>query len=126
MQSINHLRFNTIIIDVVFDAWHIGLLSNTDRHLSIQFDACIQDLVRCVALTRLVYGDGHLKLAQAHARLAKAYFQFKGKFKKTEYIVNYHLRLIRKAYGIFWVMQLQFKHLLFYHLWQLLHLVFKN
>uniref|UniRef100_UPI003AAFB94B tetratricopeptide repeat protein 23 n=1 Tax=Centroberyx gerrardi TaxID=166262 RepID=UPI003AAFB94B len=45
---------------------------------SQQFDACIQDLVRCVALTRLVYGDGHLKLAQAHARLAKAYLQFKG------------------------------------------------
>ncbi|XP_054475478.1 tetratricopeptide repeat protein 23 [Anoplopoma fimbria] len=44
----------------------------------LQFDACIQDLVRCVALCRLVYGDGHLKLAQAHARLAKAYFQFKG------------------------------------------------
>ncbi|XP_026167824.1 tetratricopeptide repeat protein 23 isoform X2 [Mastacembelus armatus] len=43
-----------------------------------EFDACIQDLVRCVALTRLVYGEGHLKLAQAHARLAKAYFQFKG------------------------------------------------
>ncbi|XP_042352845.1 tetratricopeptide repeat protein 23 isoform X2 [Plectropomus leopardus] len=43
-----------------------------------EFDACIQDLVRCVALTRLVYGDGHLKLAQAHARLAKAYLQFKG------------------------------------------------
>ncbi|XP_038562597.1 tetratricopeptide repeat protein 23 [Micropterus salmoides] len=43
-----------------------------------EFDACIQDLVRCVALTRLVYGEEHLKLAQAHARLAKAYFQFKG------------------------------------------------
>ncbi|XP_034734705.1 tetratricopeptide repeat protein 23 [Etheostoma cragini] len=43
-----------------------------------EFDACIQDLVRCVALTRLVHGDGHLKLAQAHARLAKAYFQYKG------------------------------------------------
>ncbi|XP_058501220.1 tetratricopeptide repeat protein 23 isoform X2 [Solea solea] len=43
-----------------------------------EFDSCIQDLVRCVALTRLVYGDGHLKRAQAHARLAKAYFQFKG------------------------------------------------
>uniref|UniRef100_A0A8P4K077 Tetratricopeptide repeat domain 23 n=1 Tax=Dicentrarchus labrax TaxID=13489 RepID=A0A8P4K077_DICLA len=42
------------------------------------FDACIQDLVRCVALTRLVYGEGHLKLAQAHVRLATAYFQFKG------------------------------------------------
>ncbi|XP_045893316.1 tetratricopeptide repeat protein 23 isoform X2 [Micropterus dolomieu] len=37
-----------------------------------------EDLVRCVALTRLVYGEEHLKLAQAHARLAKAYFQFKG------------------------------------------------
>ncbi|XP_008290207.1 tetratricopeptide repeat protein 23 isoform X2 [Stegastes partitus] len=43
-----------------------------------EFDACIQDLVRCVALTRLVYGEGHLKVAQAHARLAKAYFHFKG------------------------------------------------
>ncbi|XP_010891003.4 tetratricopeptide repeat protein 23 isoform X2 [Esox lucius] len=43
-----------------------------------QFDACIEDLVRCVALSRLVYGDGHLKLAQAHVRLAKAYLQFKG------------------------------------------------
>ncbi|XP_060891233.1 tetratricopeptide repeat protein 23 [Labrus mixtus] len=43
-----------------------------------EFDACIQDLVRCVALTRLVFGEGHLKLAQVHVRLAKAYFQFKG------------------------------------------------
>ncbi|KAM9352372.1 LOW QUALITY PROTEIN: tetratricopeptide repeat protein 23 [Symphorus nematophorus] len=43
-----------------------------------EFDACIRDLVHCVALTRLVYGEGHLKVAQAHARLAKAYFQFKG------------------------------------------------
>ncbi|KAL0968268.1 hypothetical protein UPYG_G00264520 [Umbra pygmaea] len=43
-----------------------------------QFDACIQDLVRCVALSRLVYGDRHLKLAQAHVRLAKAYLHFKG------------------------------------------------
>ncbi|XP_040894541.1 tetratricopeptide repeat protein 23 [Toxotes jaculatrix] len=43
-----------------------------------EFDACIQDLVRCVALTRLVYGEQPLKLAQAHARLAKAYLVFKG------------------------------------------------
>ncbi|KAM3609739.1 uncharacterized protein V6R79_019642 [Siganus canaliculatus] len=43
-----------------------------------EYDACIQDLVRCVALSRLVYGERHLKLAQAHARLAKAYFHFKG------------------------------------------------
>lgn len=43
-----------------------------------EYDACIQDLVRCLALLKVVYRDGHLKLAQAHARLAKAYFQFKG------------------------------------------------
>ncbi|KAM4733494.1 tetratricopeptide repeat protein 23 [Anableps anableps] len=43
-----------------------------------EFDACIQDLVRCVALTRLVAGEKQLKLAQAHAKLAKAYLQFKG------------------------------------------------
>ncbi|XP_075998690.1 tetratricopeptide repeat protein 23 [Genypterus blacodes] len=43
-----------------------------------EFDACIRELVRCVALTRLVHGDGHVKLAHAHARLAKAYFLFKG------------------------------------------------
>ncbi|KAK2917882.1 tetratricopeptide repeat protein 23 isoform X1 [Channa argus] len=45
---------------------------------SQEFESCIQDLVRCVAITRLIYGKEHLKLAQAHARLAKAYFQFKG------------------------------------------------
>ncbi|KAM9754649.1 tetratricopeptide repeat protein 23 isoform 2-T2 [Menidia menidia] len=45
---------------------------------SREYDACIQDLVRCVALTRLIYGERHLKRAQAHARLAKAYLQFKG------------------------------------------------
>uniref|UniRef100_A0A667Z331 Tetratricopeptide repeat domain 23 n=1 Tax=Myripristis murdjan TaxID=586833 RepID=A0A667Z331_9TELE len=43
----------------------------------------LKSLVRCVALTKLVYGEGHLKLAQAHARLAKAYLQFKGNFKKV-------------------------------------------
>lgn len=55
---------------------------------SAQSDTCIQDLVRCVALTRLVYGERHLKLAQAHVRLAKAYFTFKGNFKKNPNI-NY-------------------------------------
>uniref|UniRef100_H3DPI0 Tetratricopeptide repeat domain 23 n=1 Tax=Tetraodon nigroviridis TaxID=99883 RepID=H3DPI0_TETNG len=43
-----------------------------------EFDACIRDLVRCVALTRLVFGAKHLKSAQAHVRLAKAYLKFKG------------------------------------------------
>ncbi|KAG7255639.1 hypothetical protein CRUP_003692 [Coryphaenoides rupestris] len=43
-----------------------------------QFDACIGDLVRCVALAKLAYGERHLKLAQAHIQLAEAYLQFKG------------------------------------------------
>ncbi|XP_029952892.1 tetratricopeptide repeat protein 23 isoform X2 [Salarias fasciatus] len=42
------------------------------------FGACIQDLVRCVALTRLLFGDSHLKLAQAQARLVEAYLLYKG------------------------------------------------
>ena len=45
---------------------------------SSQFDACIQETVRLVALSRLVYGDGHFTIAQAYARLAKAYLKFKG------------------------------------------------
>ncbi|XP_030222158.1 tetratricopeptide repeat protein 23 isoform X1 [Gadus morhua] len=45
---------------------------------SQQFDACISDLVRCVALARLAHGERHLKLAQAQVRLAEAYLQFKG------------------------------------------------
>lgn len=56
---------------------------------SAQFDACIQDLVRCVALTKLIYGERHLKLAQAHVRLATAYFQYKGNFEiYCEYIAK--------------------------------------
>ncbi|CAL8355613.1 unnamed protein product [Lota lota] len=43
-----------------------------------QFDACISDLVRCVALAKLAHGERHLTLAQAHVRLAEAYLHFKG------------------------------------------------
>lgn len=34
--------------------------------------------MRIVALTKLVHGERHLKVAEAHARLAKGYFQLKG------------------------------------------------
>ncbi|XP_051776242.1 tetratricopeptide repeat protein 23-like [Erpetoichthys calabaricus] len=40
--------------------------------------AAIQELVRCVALARITYGDEHWKLAQSHANLAQGYLQFKG------------------------------------------------
>ena len=51
--------------------------------MSSQFDACISDLVRCVALARLAHGERHLKLAQAQVRLAEAYLQFKGTVAST-------------------------------------------
>ncbi|XP_051512635.1 tetratricopeptide repeat protein 23-like [Myxocyprinus asiaticus] len=45
---------------------------------SEEYDACIQELVRCLALSRLLYGNGHFAVAQAQSRLAKAYLQYKG------------------------------------------------
>nr|XP_055029305.1 tetratricopeptide repeat protein 23 isoform X1 [Misgurnus anguillicaudatus] len=45
---------------------------------SEEYEACIQELVRCLALSRLVYGNGHFAVAQAQSKLAKAYLQYKG------------------------------------------------
>ncbi|XP_042631200.1 tetratricopeptide repeat protein 23 isoform X2 [Cyprinus carpio] len=45
---------------------------------SEEYDPCIQELVRCLALSRLVYGNEHFAVAQAQSRLAKAYLQHKG------------------------------------------------
>ncbi|XP_004617801.3 tetratricopeptide repeat protein 23 [Sorex araneus] len=38
----------------------------------------IRELVRCVALTRICYGDAHWKLAEAHVNLAQGYLQLGG------------------------------------------------
>ncbi|KAI7802497.1 putative tetratricopeptide repeat protein 23 [Triplophysa rosa] len=43
-----------------------------------EYDGCIQELVRCLALSRLVYGNEHFAVVQAQSRLAKAYLQYKG------------------------------------------------
>ncbi|XP_062946450.1 tetratricopeptide repeat protein 23 [Cynocephalus volans] len=45
---------------------------------SHEYKQAIQELVRCVALTRICYGDSHWKLAQAHVNLAQGYLQMKG------------------------------------------------
>ncbi|XP_056333814.1 tetratricopeptide repeat protein 23 [Danio aesculapii] len=45
---------------------------------SEEYDPCIQELIRCLALSRLVYGNEHFAVAQAQSRLAKAYLQYKG------------------------------------------------
>lgn len=49
---------------------------------TLQYDPCMQELVRCLALNRLVYGNEHFAVAQAQSRLAKAYLQYKGKIVK--------------------------------------------
>ncbi|KAM9183291.1 tetratricopeptide repeat protein 23 isoform 1-T2 [Dugong dugon] len=45
---------------------------------SHNYKQAIQELVRCVALTRICYGDSHWKLAEAYVNLAQGYLQLKG------------------------------------------------
>uniref|UniRef100_A0A8C6GFK6 Tetratricopeptide repeat domain 23 n=2 Tax=Mus spicilegus TaxID=10103 RepID=A0A8C6GFK6_MUSSI len=45
---------------------------------SREYKQAIQELVRCVALTRICYGDWHWKLAEAYVNLAQGYLQLKG------------------------------------------------
>ncbi|XP_066885643.1 tetratricopeptide repeat protein 23 isoform X7 [Kogia breviceps] len=45
---------------------------------SHEYKQALQELVRCVALTRICYGDSHWKLAKAHVNLAQGYLQLKG------------------------------------------------
>ncbi|XP_054417874.1 tetratricopeptide repeat protein 23 isoform X1 [Pteronotus mesoamericanus] len=43
-----------------------------------EYKQAIQELVRCVALTRICYGNCHWKLAEAYVNLAQGYLQLKG------------------------------------------------
>lgn len=43
-----------------------------------QYKQAIPELVRCVALTRICYGDCHWKLAEAYVNLAQGYLRLKG------------------------------------------------
>ncbi|XP_005381678.1 PREDICTED: tetratricopeptide repeat protein 23 isoform X2 [Chinchilla lanigera] len=45
---------------------------------SHQYKQATQELARCIALTRICYGDCHWKLAEAHVNLAQGYLQMKG------------------------------------------------
>ncbi|XP_036211581.1 tetratricopeptide repeat protein 23 isoform X3 [Myotis myotis] len=47
----------------------------SSRH---EYKQAIQELVRCVALTRICYGSCHWKLAEAYVNLAQGYLQLKG------------------------------------------------
>ncbi|XP_076980162.1 tetratricopeptide repeat protein 23 isoform X3 [Tamandua tetradactyla] len=43
-----------------------------------EYKQAVHELVRCVALTRICYGDSHWKLAEAYVHLAQGYLQMKG------------------------------------------------
>ncbi|XP_070631129.1 tetratricopeptide repeat protein 23 isoform X3 [Bos indicus] len=43
-----------------------------------KYKKALHELVHCMALTRICYGDSHWKLAEAHVNLAKGYLQLKG------------------------------------------------
>ncbi|XP_016056079.1 PREDICTED: tetratricopeptide repeat protein 23 isoform X2 [Miniopterus natalensis] len=49
--------------------------SYSRRH---EYKQAVQELVRCVALTRICYGSCHWKLAEAYVNLAQGYLQLKG------------------------------------------------
>ncbi|XP_019493416.1 PREDICTED: tetratricopeptide repeat protein 23 [Hipposideros armiger] len=49
--------------------------SYSSRH---EYKKAIQERVRCVALTRICYGDSHWKQAEAYVNLAQGYLQLKG------------------------------------------------
>ncbi|KAM7048679.1 tetratricopeptide repeat protein 23 isoform 1-T3 [Molossus nigricans] len=49
--------------------------SHASRH---EYKQAIPELVRCVALTRICYGNYHWKLAEAYVNLAQGYLQLKG------------------------------------------------
>ena len=44
-----------------------------------QADKAIHERIRILALTRIVYGSTHWKLAEAHVSLAEDYLELKGK-----------------------------------------------
>ncbi|XP_077987971.1 tetratricopeptide repeat protein 23-like [Glandiceps talaboti] len=48
-------------------------------------DRAIRELIRCNALSRIIYGDGHWRLAETHANLANGYLLLKGLSSQANY-----------------------------------------
>ena len=44
----------------------------------------IEDLIRCTALARIVYGDTDWRFAQSESELAEAYWRLKGMVRYSE------------------------------------------
>ncbi|XP_071789087.1 tetratricopeptide repeat protein 23-like [Asterias amurensis] len=50
-----------------------------------EVEPALQEYIRCTALCRLVYGDGHWKLAESHTNLAYAYLTLKDLVPQAQY-----------------------------------------
>jgi hypothetical protein len=48
------------------------------RTLLFEADDAMHELICCTALARIVYGDGHWRVAKAHADLAEGYSDIRG------------------------------------------------
>uniref|UniRef100_A0A8B9PNQ4 Tetratricopeptide repeat domain 23 like n=1 Tax=Apteryx owenii TaxID=8824 RepID=A0A8B9PNQ4_APTOW len=62
------------ILNKVFVSLSVSFLQN----VFLQVGEATHELIWCVALTRVFYGDGHWKLAQAFASLAHSYLVLRG------------------------------------------------
>ncbi|CAG2237738.1 unnamed protein product [Mytilus edulis] len=62
-----------------------GRTTSRKKSLGRMHDEAIRELVRCIALTRIVYGANHWKLAESHADLAEAYLDLKGLAPQADY-----------------------------------------
>lgn len=43
-------------------------------------ERAVSDCIRCVALSRILHGDNHWKLAKAHSKLSQAYLEQGGQY----------------------------------------------
>ena len=50
------------------------MVRKREEEVSDIFTVC----VRCIALSRIVHGDSHWRLAKAHLQLARTYLELKG------------------------------------------------
>ncbi|KAK2181197.1 hypothetical protein NP493_407g05026 [Ridgeia piscesae] len=59
--------------------------------------SAIKELIRCTALARIVYRDGHWKLASSYVNLAQGYFDLKGYAAQTEYHCETAIAILRQS-----------------------------
>ncbi len=76
----NKMKIGSVYIDMTPPDKQLNRLQKkAKKYISRKkHDLALKELIRCTALARIVYGDGHWKLARAYAQLAQQYFELKG------------------------------------------------